>query len=406
MALKLKLDSTKLYVLAVSGGVDSMVLFDLFVKHNLNFVVVHFNHQKRAESILDHELVESMCTLHHIPYHYIKLKIKNGNFQEVSRNARYKNLEFIAEQYHTPYIVTAHHLDDLAETIMMKLIRGSNLLGYAAMQEVTHIDKFIYLKPLLNYSKEEISLYQQTHQIKFYEDHTNLEDTYSRNRVRHHLIPLLKEENDVLTHLKNFSKQSYLAASYIRKESNNFLSKDLSFHLSQFNALHDAVKMDVISLIFESLKIDKTFKKIETILAQLKSKKPNINITLNKHYHMIKAYDFVYIEHIDKNKTRNDENCLMISHNKVDLPKIWVELCYNKLDFPIQLRKRKPGDRLSFTYGSKKLKDYLIDKKIAISDRNNLNVVVDSSGTILWIPGLYLNETLGSEHKIYLSIKE
>src|SRR5690554_4768459 len=221
-----------------------MVLFDLFVKHNLNFVVVHFNHQKRAESILDHELVESMCTLHHIPYHYIKLKIKNGNFQEVSRNARYKNLEFIAEQYHTPYIVTAHHLDDLAETILMKLIRGSNLLGYSSMQASTKIENFIYLKPLLNYSKEDIKTYQTKHGLLYLEDHTNLEDTYLRNRIRHHFMPLLKEENDVLTHFKNFSTQSYLASDYIRDQSKAFLNLDLSFNLKDFIKLHDAVKME------------------------------------------------------------------------------------------------------------------------------------------------------------------
>lgn len=406
MSIKLNLDSTNLYVLAVSGGIDSMVLFDLFLKHKYKFVVVHFNHQKRKESIHDHQLIEDLCHRHSIPYHYIKLNIKNGNFQESSRNARILNLEEIADTYKTKYIVTAHHLDDLAETVLMKLIRGSNLLGYSGMQAVTHIDQYIYLKPLLNYSKSDIQSYQKSHDLKYLEDHTNLEDTYLRNRIRHHVLPMLKDENDVLNHFKNFSHQSYLAADYIRTQSKQFLNLDLSFKLNEFNLLHNAVKMDIISLVFETLVIDKTFKKITTILKQLASNKPNISITLSKDFNMIKAYNLVYIEQSHKKSDETDVNRLMISHNKVDLQKNWVELCYNKLDFPIQLRHRLNGDKLSFTFGRKKLKDYLIDKKIPLSERNKLKIIVDSSGTILWIPGLYLNETLGTEHKIYLSIKE
>lgn len=406
MSIKLNLDTTNLYVLAVSGGVDSMVLFDLFIKHQYKFVVVHFNHQKRKESINDHQLIEALCHRHSIPYHYIKLNIKNGNFQESSRNARYLNLEEIADDYKTKYIVTAHHLDDLAETVLMKLVRGSNLLGYSSMQAVTPMDQYIYLKPLLHYSKSEIQSYQKARDLKYLEDHTNLEDTYLRNRIRHHILPILKDENDVLNHFKNFSHQSYLAADFIRQQSKEFLNLDLSFKLNAFNLLHDAVKMDIISLVFETLNIDKTFKKITTILKQLTSKKPNISITLSKDFNMIKAYNQVYIEHSHKKSDETEVNRLMISHNKVDLQENWVELCYNKLDFPIQLRHRINGDKLSFTFGRKKLKDFLIDKKIPLSERNKLKIIVDSSGTILWIPGLYLNETLGRDYKIYLSIKE
>src|SRR5690554_4951409 len=161
MAIKLSLSPTNTYILAVSGGIDSMVLFDLFIKHKYKFVVVHFNHQKRTESLEDHKLIEGLCLLHQIPYHYIKLNIKSGNFQEMSRNARYLHLEEIADTYQTPYIVTAHHLDDLAETILMKLIRGSNLLGYSGMQETTQIDKYTYLKPLLHRTRADILKHQQ-----------------------------------------------------------------------------------------------------------------------------------------------------------------------------------------------------------------------------------------------------
>jgi len=406
MTIKLSLDSTKLYVLAVSGGMDSMVLFDLFIKHEYNFVVVHFNHQKRSESIKDHELIQSICSSHKIPYYYIKLNINEGNFQEISRNKRYEHLEKIASKLHTNYIVTAHHLDDLAETILMRFVRGSNLLGYAAIQPKTVIDGFTYLRPLLDYSKDDIKAYQAKHHVRYLEDHTNLEDAYLRNRIRHHVMPLLKKENDVLSHFKNFSTQSYIASDFIRSHTKSFLSKELSFQLDAFKHLHQAVQMDVISFILEKLNIDKTFVKISTIIEQLNSNKPNIDITLSKNFHMIKAYNDVYIHNINGTNMESMPLRLMISHNKADLSKNSVELCYNKLDFPIHVRKRQKGDKLQFTFGSKKLKDFLIDKKIPLKIRNELNIVVDSSGTILWIPELYLNNTLGNEHKIYISLKE
>ena len=178
MSIKLNLNPTSTYILAISGGVDSMVLFDLFLKHNYRCVVVHFNHQKRAESLEDHKLIEAQCALHNVPYHYIKLNIQQGNFQEIARNKRYLNLEAIADSYKTPYIVTAHHLDDLAETIIMKLIRGSNLLGYSGMQSATVMGTYTYLKPLLPYSRTSILSYQEKHHIAYLEDHTNLEDHY------------------------------------------------------------------------------------------------------------------------------------------------------------------------------------------------------------------------------------
>lgn len=406
MAIKLSLDSTKLYILAVSGGMDSMVLFDLFIQYKYNFVVVHFNHQKRTESIKDHELVQSMCLAHQIPYHYIKLNIDEGNFQEISRNKRYEHLENIASKLQTNYIVTAHHLDDLAETILMRFVRGSNLLGYAAIQPKTVVDGFTYLRPLLNYSKDDIKAYQAIHNVAYLEDHTNLEDNYLRNRIRHHIIPLLKKENDVLSHFKNFSTQSFLAADFIRYQTKSFLNLDLSFKLDAFMSLHKAVQMDVISFILEKINVNKTFVKISMIIEQLNSNKPNIDITLSKKFHMIKAYNDVYIHNINGYNMESVPLRLMISHNKADLSKNFIELCYNKLDFPIHVRKRQKGDKLHFTFGSKKLKDFLIDKKIPLKKRNELNIVVDSSGTILWIPELYLNKTLGNEHKIYISLKE
>lgn len=406
MSFKINLSKLNTYIIAVSGGLDSMVLLDYLIKNGYKLVVVNFNHQKRSEAHLEHLSIEKICNFHNIPYHYIKLKIKKGNFQEEARNLRYEHLESVAVKHQTNYIVTAHHADDLAETILMKLLRGSNLLGYSSMQKSSNIGNFTYLKPLLDYAKEDLYAYAKAHQVIFNEDSSNLEDHYLRNRIRHNVIPLLKEENDVLKHFKNFSDQTYQTSEFIRLTTKKLTKSDLSIDLVTFKTLHIAIQTDMISYILESFNITRSFEKINVILKQLLSDKPNIEIKLSKAYYLVKAYQKAHMMPVDLLHLKKELPTLTISHNKVDNTKYSIELCYNKLDFPIQVRRRLPGDMLMFSFGRKKLKSYLIDKKIPKSIRDDLIVITDTNETILWIPDLYINDQLGNDNIIYLSLKE
>lgn len=383
-----------------------MVLLDAMIKSNYDVIVVHFNHQKRKESILDHNLVESVCLENKIPYHYIKLSIKNGNFQENARILRYEHLINIANSYHTTHIVTAHHGDDLAETVLMKLIRGSNLLGYSAMQIESSYGGYTYHKPLLAFSKEELYKYADTYNIKYNEDLSNQSNDYFRNRIRNTVLPIIKTENNIIEHFRSFSKQAFDASNYIRLQTLLFLKNDYKFKYKDFISLHDAIKTDLISYLLEVSNAQKSFNKVYEIITQLNSKKPNIKIKLNSNYSIVKSYEEIELIN-NKSLERNLSNILLnISHKKADSPYNSIELCYNKLDFPIKIRTRLPGDILSFPYGHKKLKDFLIDKKIPKHVRDTLPVIVDNNDNILWIPNIYVNQTLGDSNKVYFSIKE
>jgi len=406
MSLTLSLTKSHTYILSVSGGVDSMSLFHYLKTHDFKFVAVHFDHQKRTLSKLDGELIESLCSENQIPYHYIKLSIKSGNFQDSARQERYRLLQSIADQYNTPYILTAHHADDQIETIMMKLIRGSNLLGYSGMYPTTKIGKYTYLKPLLGYSKEDLYNYAKENNVQFNEDSSNQDDDYLRNRIRHHVTPLLKKENDVLKHFNQFSIQSRLASEYIRNESKQFLNDQLTFKVSEFLDLHPAIQYDVLSYLLEVYGVARSFDKLDEIIKQLKTLKPNIVVRLSKSYEFIKFYDEIKIAKIDVNQNIDLDSLLTIYHNNHAIPNNSIELCYNELDFPLKVRHREKGDTLAFPYGHKKLKVFLIEKKIPLKERSTLKIVVDQQNRILWIPGIYLNQTLGKDKSIYLSIKE
>jgi len=406
MSIKLNLSKLNTYIVAVSGGIDSMVLLNFLISHGYKIIVVHFNHQKREDSYKDHDLIKNVTDAFMIPYHMIKLNIKSGNFQEKAREERYYHLEQIADQYHTKHIVTAHHSDDLIETVLMKLVRGSNLLGYSGIQEISNINGYIYHRPLLKYSKDDLKNYAKSLDLQYNEDSSNDEDDYLRNRIRHHVVPRLKEENDLNEHILNFSSQVYLASDFIRSQSKTFLNSKLEFNLKEFNLLHEAIKWDVISYLLEQINVSKSYEKLSMILKQLVTIKPNVEIKLSSNFMMIKSYDLVKIKALSKDENKNTLPTLTISHKKTDVSYNSIELCYNELDFPITLRHRKNGDILKFDFGRKKLKDFLIDKKIPKEIRDSLLLAVDKNDQILWIPNLYINHTLGQTNKIYLEIKE
>lgn len=403
--ISLNLDKKQQYIVSVSGGVDSMVLMHLMLK-KYNIVVVHFDHQVRVDSYKDNELIQNYIKNFNIPYHYIKLSIKNGNFQEKARNERYHHLKEIADQYNTPYIVTAHHLDDLAETILMKLARGSNLYGYAGFKEITYVDNYIILRPLIHYEKNDLINYANQHNIPYLNDSSNFKKDYFRNRIRLEVLPLIKREGYHLQKFLDYSNQVSQAFDYIRLETKKFLNDSSAFSLHSFKNLHKAIQFDIIAYLLESAHVELSQKKLDFIhKSLLNDHKPNIDIKLSNRYILRKTYDDIYIVE-NKQESKPKLPILNISHKKVSDSMNSVEICYNKLDFPLQIRHRKPGDVLHFTFGKKKLKSYLIDKKIPLHQRNQLWIVTDQNDTILWIPGLYKNETLGNQEKLYISIKE
>ncbi|MDV3173756.1 MAG: tRNA lysidine(34) synthetase TilS, partial [Candidatus Phytoplasma stylosanthis] len=125
--LSSQLDQKNVYIISVSGGVDSMVLLDYLYHLKYSLIVVHFNHLKRNQSFEEKKIVEQYCFLKKIPFHYFELKIEEKDFLNQARSLRKEKLKKVAVQYKTFYLMTAHHLDDLSETILFKIARGSSI---------------------------------------------------------------------------------------------------------------------------------------------------------------------------------------------------------------------------------------------------------------------------------------
>ena len=207
--MKLKLDPGK-YVVAVSGGVDSVVLLDMLVRMNderrtkneevanspfllppspFTFIVAHFDHGIREDSADDQKFVGDLAKQYGLPYIYEAGKLGPKTSEAAARKARYDFLHRVRTSHKAQAVITAHHEDDLLETALLNLARGTNRKGLSSLRSTETLKR-----PLLSYSKQQLIEYAKAHDLTWREDSTNADVKYLRNRIRQELMPKLSAE--------------------------------------------------------------------------------------------------------------------------------------------------------------------------------------------------------------------
>ena len=219
-------------IIAVSGGVDSIVLFHLCLKLKLNFFVAHCNFKlRKKESDLDEKFVRDLAIKHNIKFYTKSFNTKklsnndNKSIQMVARELRYSWFEELSKELNIKHILTAHHLDDSLETFLINLSRGSGIDGLLGIPKVNDT----VFRPLLIFKKDEILSYAKENKITWREDLSNKKNEYLRNQIRLEVLPKLKEINPNL--LENFSKsidRLQQSKSIIKDKMDSFIS-DVSF---------------------------------------------------------------------------------------------------------------------------------------------------------------------------------
>lgn len=427
--------------IGVSTGVDSTVLLDCLLKLkkevNFNIILCHVNHQKREQSKIEEQYITNFAIEKDLIIEVLHLNLEEIEEENFQSSARLKRLEFfncIMNKYNCKYLFLAHHLNDDIETSLMHIIRGSNLKGYAGIKEVVYNnDNKIILRPFLNVLKEDILKYAKDNDVKYFEDESNNSDCYTRNRIRHHLIPLLFEENN------NFSSQfqefketllnSYDIVCEKRDEfiNTNIIIQDdyIRFNINEFNKLSNFLKTEVLFQILKKYEFSK--KNIKEIIKYIESDKANLIINY-KNINFCKEYDRVIIKKIVEtemnainliiNKTGiydiNDKYILEVKYysendykkDKISLNNLNI-LWYNSSNFPFIIRNRKDGDRIKINNGSKKVKDLLIDEKVPLNERNNL-LMIEKDNEIINIFGIKKSQTVLNMKKndILIILKE
>lgn len=397
------LEGKKLLV-AVSGGIDSMVLLHLLKECSFSLVVAHCNFQLRNdESDGDAQFVMTHCHNHQIPVILQKFDTKKMakdhklSTQMAARELRYNWFSEILKEKKCDYLLTAHHLDDEVETFLLNIIRGTGLEG---LQGIPAQNGNI-IRPLLIFSRVDIENFANTHQISWRDDSSNASDTYFRNQLRHQIIPVFKTMNP------------------------GFLSvfQNTLQYLQQSQSLVD----DAITIVYKKVVQDLEEQKI--IILQELLQLPNYQSYLyqwlkplgftawediydivyansgkqifSKHYRLLKDRDVLIVSPIT---TALDEQFwIMQNEDKIDFPirltfsiveqmenpnlhRIFID--NNSLKFPLLLRKWQEGD---YFYplgmqGRKKISKYFKDEKFTLIDKENTWLLC-SGNQIVWVVG-------------------
>lgn len=250
-------------VLAVSGGVDSMVLLDLVRKFHPseNIVVVHFDHSLRwAESDGDREFIADFCKRENLAFETKKVDIATlatehkGSLEAVARKERYDFLEAVRRQYNAKFIITAHHADDQIETMVLNMIKGGKSQGISGMSTVSwHI-----FRPMLEQTKEEILHYAAHCHVPYREDSSNMDVRFERNKIRLEVLPVFREINPSIHrtfhHLAAYMQE---VTEYFDHTSTVWLrdaevksGKKNTFLISDFCAVHPFFGRELIAHLY------------------------------------------------------------------------------------------------------------------------------------------------------------
>jgi len=259
--LEKKLNVNDKVVVGISGGPDSMCLLHILLgikkTKNLTIICAHINHNVRKESDEEASFVKDYCINNDCLFEYMKIDTyEQGNFESVARKKRYDFYNKLIKKYNASFLMTAHHGDDLVETILMRLTRGSNLTGYAGFKKEAKQDNYELLRPLINITKKDIDIYNEENQIEYRIDSSNNLDDYTRNRYRHHITPLLKNENkNIHKKFLKFSEEIFLIDKFIKKQIDIALAEIYvsdKLNLQEFNSLDFLLQKYVIEYILTS----------------------------------------------------------------------------------------------------------------------------------------------------------
>lgn len=409
-----QLTTAQTVVVAVSGGPDSMALLSLLIevkkKLSIKIICAHVNHNMRIESKQEKKMIEDYCLKNGVVFEYMEiLNYNKGNFHNEARKKRYDFFEKLIEKYQAKYLFTAHHADDLAETILIRLNRGSTLKGYAGFAKISKLGKYSIVRPLINISKDDILSFVKQNEIPYAIDCSNLKDVYTRNRIRKYIIPKLKEENsNILNKFYQFSETLLDYYNYVDKIVLNkygLICDDNSLDVDKFKKEEELIQINILRKWLHSYyknEINKISNRhVNALYRLINSSKVNKMIELPNRILAYKTYDKVILEV----KKQACDEYYTIFDDSINLPnghtikkvgtvkKNSNYVCLldsNEVSLPIYIRTRRNGDKMSVKgmTGKRKVNDIFTDKKINLNDRDSWPIVVDSNDQIIWLPGL------------------
>jgi len=435
-------------LVACSGGPDSVALLHLLYqlrdKYKLQLYLAHVNHGLRGkDSDRDEKFVRRLAGELGIPL-FVKradvkkfAKQKGLSLEEAARLVRYEFFESLAKKDRLNKIATGHTLDDQAETVLMRLLRGAGLTGLSGIP----IQRGKIIRPMLEISRAEIMDYLKQNKIKFRIDRTNLKSDHLRNKIRNKLLPvLLKEYNPKLTEVLGrtaalFSELEEQMEKQVQKESKRILSSSrdgaVQLNLRQFKKLSDILQRSLIRATWEMLTRETyllDFNQVERVLELANCGQVGHRVNLKENFWAEKEQNQLILFRQARKKAKvriplrskltipqlNLEISSKVINRKKLLTKITSKterVAYLDLDkftdLPL-LRYWRKGDRFKplGLEGTKKLSDFLTDLKVPRYQRSQIPLLC-SNGRIAWVVGYRISEDfkVGPETKRVLCLE-
>ena len=390
------MSNRKSYLVACSGGPDSMALLDMY-KDKYELYCCHINYHKRESAKRDEDIVKNYCKKHNIPFiKYDYVDDKKGNFQDLARVFRYKCFKECVKKYNLSGVLVGHHLDDLLETYLLQRERNS-VVTYFGLKSPSIIMGVKIVRPLLKYTKQELEDYCKKHNIIYGIDESNLTDHYKRNQIRHSKIEKMskKEKQELLKEIK------YL--NYVQAEENKaiegFIKNKDRFDYAEFMACPYLKR-----LIRKLTKEDLADKYLDEIIKALKSKK-NIELKIGNKY-LYKEYGYIEVKDVPVNYEYVINSIEYKKYPYFKLSKKGTSfegVTIKDEDFPLTIRNVKDGDAISMRYGTKKISRFFIDKKIPTSERKMWPIMLNKNGTAILVPEIGCNKDHYSQnHNLYM----
>lgn len=431
----------KKILLAVSAGVDSMVLLDLLVtlpvKIRPQIHLAHIQHFLRDEDEEEAHFVKMMAKRYNLPVYFArweKALHPQAGIELAARNFRYKKFSQWLDEIDGDILMTAHHKSDQAETVLMRLVRGGRLERLEGIKAIQNFRNKILWRPLLSFSKSEIYNYATENDLKYYEDASNEELIYTRNRFRHQVLPELKKENpQVEKHLADLAVEMQnngeVLAELIAPIYRQLVKKE-HLNLKGWRKQSKILQRYLLKNFIDAQDPGEwSIKHLELIQEWLSGTTAHSRYDLNKEFWLEKSYQKLYLQ---KKLVSEDKSIIELQVNSwhpLDgkgllgwfdkdyvlevLPNDQVYLTNDGQRF--YLRHRQNGDRMSMKgrLGTRKVKDIFIDQKVALPDRSQAWLLLDEEERLHWLVD-YKESALSSsdridkiEHKfIYRRIEE
>ena len=399
-------------LLTVSGGIDSVTLSDLFHKAGFNFGIAHCNFGLRGEeSDEDEAFAKKLSKKYKVPFYterfdtQIFAEKEKISIQMAARQLRYRWFEELRKLKGYSYIATAHHAGDAVETVLLNVVRGTGIAGMNGIRAKTGY----IIRPLLFADREQIREYMAEHHLGWREDSSNQSAKYQRNYLRQEVVPLLKKLNPNLEHTMQTSVQRIGAAErvfrqYIEElkakvwEENNeatYINQNLIPEQDRAALLYELLVdcnfsfSDVKSIVAT----ETTGKFIESPTHTLAKDRERLTLTPKNLGDYLSSYIAEGQQEFNEKGIQLIIKSLEISNFTLDTATNTACLDYDKLVFPLQLRKWKEGDWFCPLGMNKKKKvsDFLVDNKVSVNLKDKVYVLC-SAGAIVWIVGRRIDE--------------